>query len=245
MSDTPTPSSSTEKTVTVTNAQLGRLWTFTYISLGLNVVILAAFLVGAIMHHHGPDPRRGFGDRDGGYGMERGWRGPGFHHFGGMGQGWGRPGGFGGQCPMSMGGGPGMRGGWGGDLGMMGGGPGMWSRNPGMMGGGGPGMRDMMGGEKQGPPDPATMTDKVLSKLSSQLNLTDDEKAKIKPLVLDTATQIQKAMEAQRTANQKAMAETKAKIKALLTPDQQKQLDAMPLPGEKPPGDAATDPAGE
>ena len=106
-------------------------------------------------------------------------------------------------------------------------------------------MPGMMGGQKQGPPDPATMTDKVLNRLSTQLNLTDDEKAKIKPLVLDTATQIQKSMEAQRAANQKAMADTKAKIKALLTPDQQKQLDAMPLPGEKPPGDGPLAPAGE
>ena len=161
MSDTPSPSSSTEKTIGVTNAQLCRLWTFTYISLGLNVLILAAFLVGAILHHHGPD-------------QQRGWRGPGFQHFGGMGPGWGRPGGFDGnrpwdmgsrgngfdgQCPISMGGGPGMRGGWGGNRGMMGGGgPGM----PGMMGGYGmpgmgmPGMMGGMPGMMPGPQEGAT-----------------------------------------------------------------------------------------
>jgi Spy/CpxP family protein refolding chaperone len=47
-------------------------------------------------------------------------------------------------------------------------------------------------------------------------------------------------MEAQRQAMQKQIEDTRAKIKPLLTPDQQKQLDALPIPGQKPsppPGD--------
>ena len=43
-------------------------------------------------------------------------------------------------------------------------------------------------------------------------------------------------------ARQKALEDAKAKIRALLTPDQQKQLDAIPLPGQKPPDGAATAP---
>ena len=46
-------------------------------------------------------------------------------------------------------------------------------------------------------------------------------------------------METQRAAMQKQIEDTKAKIKPLLNADQQKQLDALPMPGQKPPiGDA-------
>jgi hypothetical protein len=41
-------------------------------------------------------------------------------------------------------------------------------------------------------------------------------------------------MEAQHAAMLKSMEDTRAKIKPLLTADQQKALDAMPLPGQKP-----------
>jgi hypothetical protein len=41
-------------------------------------------------------------------------------------------------------------------------------------------------------------------------------------------------MEAQRQAMQKDIEDGKAKIKAILTPDQQKQLDAIHMPGDKP-----------
>ncbi len=117
------------------------------------------------------------------------------------------------------------------------------NRGPGMMQRGGFGMGGMRDRGQNGPPDPAKMTDMMLNRLSTQLTLTDDEKAKIKPIILEQATQMQKDMEAQRLARQKAMEDTKAKIKALLTADQQKQLDAIPLPGEKPPGDAPPAPA--
>jgi Spy/CpxP family protein refolding chaperone len=78
------------------------------------------------------------------------------------------------------------------------------------------------------------MTDSILNHLSTTLTLTDDEKAKIKPIVEQQVAEIQKQMEAQRQALQKQIEDGKAKIKPLLTPDQQKQLDAMPIPGQKP-----------
>lgn len=94
----------------------------------------------------------------------------------------------------------------------------------------------MMGGnhEQNTPPDPAKMTDKMIDRLSAKLTLTDDEKAKIKPIIAAQVDQMQKDRETQLQAHQKAMEDTKAKIKALLTPDQQKLLDAMPQPGQKP-----------
>lgn len=243
MSDTPTPPA-TEKTIVVNSNHLCRLWTLTFISIGLNALILALLITCAILHHHHHKHHHGFGGRGGGggyggqYCMGGGGFGHGFHHHGGMGKrhGWGGQGGFGGNRQNGMG----FRGGNVGGKGSMnmGRGPGMGGNGgPGMMGGGF-GRGGMMGGGKGGPPDPAKMTDMMLNRLSTQLSLTDDEKAKIKPIILEQATQMQKDMEAQRVARQKAMADTKAKIKSLLTADQQKQLDALPLPGEKPPDDA-------
>lgn len=132
-----------------------------------------------------------------------------------------------------MGGAPGMQGN--GGPGMMNGGPGGWG---GKHGRDGFSMRGMMGGGPNETPDPAKMTDMVLDRLSTQLSLTDDQKAKIKPIIQDQVTQMQKDMEARRAAMQKAMEDTKTKLKAILNADQQKQLDAIPLPGEKPPAAA-------
>ena len=140
-------------------------------------------------------------------------------HGGGPGQGWGQQGGFRGR--------DGGRG--------FGGQPG----GPGMMGGrsmGGHGMKPGMGGRGMGsgsttPPDPAQMADMMLNHLSSRLTLTDDEKAKIKPILEQQAAQMQKDRDAQHQVTQKAIEDTRAKIKPLLTPDQQKALDALPLPG--------------
>jgi hypothetical protein len=205
--------SSTEKTVVVTNNHLCRLWTLTIASLTLNALILVLLVACAIIHHH--HKHHGFAGRDGRGGgccegqCQMGF-GPRFHHFGGMGmnRGWGRTDGFRGDRdggPAAFGGGPGM-----------------------------PGMGGMMGGGKSGPPDPAKMTDGILNHLSTTLTLTDDQKAKIKPIIEQQVAEIQKQMEAQRAAMQKQIEDGKAKIKPLLTADQQKQLDAMPLPGQKP-----------
>jgi hypothetical protein len=226
------PSTTTEKTVVVSSCHLRSLWTLTLISLTLNLVILALLVVGAIIHHHmvremaqGNGPRGGpaYAQVQGGFG----------HRFGGMGHGggWGRHGGGnrgdgGRRDPGQWGGGHGGNGpGFGGGQGMRGGG----------MGGG------MMGGRRNGPPDPALMTDRMLNRLSNQLSLTDDQKAKLKPILDAQAAEMQKDMQTQHDAMQKSMDDTKAKIKALLTPDQQKQFDAMPMPGgPRPPGPPQT-----
>lgn len=212
------PSPSTpEKTVIVQHNSLGRLWTLTIVSLCLNGLILLFLLGAAFCHHH--RGHRGFaggpgwdGDR-GEHQCQMAFNHHG-HHFGGY---------FEGQCPMSREGCPDMM------------------REPGDWHGhgedaempGGPGMHGMMGGHF-GPPDPAKMTDGILGFLSNKLTLTDDEKAKIKPIVEQQVAQMQKDMEAQRLAMQKKIADAKAQIRPLLTPDQQKQLDALPIPGQKP-----------
>ncbi len=248
MSDPIPVPSTTEKTVVATSCQLKRLWYMTISSLALNFLVLALLVIGAIIHHHqqrmmaerlGPPGGQFYANGPGGFGPR----------FGGMGPGdnWGRHGGRGDRGDFGRGhrdgdenrdgnfgrnggedenGGPGFHhrnfGGNGGD-----------DKNGGMDGGHDMGM---MGGEHNGPADPAQMTDRMLNRLSHRLSLTDDEKAKIKPIIEAQATQMQKDRQAQMDARQKAMDDTKAKIKALLTPDQQKELDAMPLPGSKPPG---------
>lgn len=227
MAETTPPS--TEKTVVMNNAPLCRLWTFVIISLSLNVLILVALLICAVVHHC-RETHPGFGGPGGGQ-CQMGY-GHHFDHFhgGGMSQGWGRPGGggeFGGHQ-----GGPGMMGG----RGM--GGPGGFRGH----GGGG-----MMGGRDMGPgsstpPDPAQMADMILNHLSSKLTLTDDEKAKIKPIIEQQTAQMQKDREAQHQDMLKSVEDTRAKIKPLLTPDQQKELDALPLPGQKPADDAKPGP---
>jgi Spy/CpxP family protein refolding chaperone len=209
MPETPNPPSPSEKTVVVNNSHLCRLWTLTYISLGLNALILFLLVVGAIIHHHQQQKYHRFGGGGCFEGQSQfGWKHP-FHHFGGPG--WGPQGGFGGDR---------FRGGNEGGP-RFGGGPGMG------------GMNGMMSGP-MGKPDPAKMTDMILNNLSKKLTLTDDEKGKIKPIIEEQVAEIQKQREAQRAAMQKQIEDAKAKIKPLLTPDQQKQLDAIPLPGQKP-----------
>ena len=243
MSD-PTPAPS-DKTVVIDNRRLSRLWTLTIISLSLNGLIILFLLLACICHHH--KKHHGFGGRGG---WDRGqmqgqWgdrdQGQGFHRFGGD---WGRRdggdrddrGGFGNQD--RDGGGMGFRKDFGGgDKDRDWGGPGgdQGGKGPGMGGFGG---RGMMGGGT--PPDPAKMTDGIVDMLTKKLTLTDDQKAKIKPIVLDQVTTMQKNMEAQRQAMQKQIDDTKAKIKPILTADQQKQFDALRLPGQKPAAPAAT-----
>jgi hypothetical protein len=224
----PLPSSN-EKTVVVTNGEFNRLQRRTTISLALSVLILALIVIGAIIHHH--RMHHGFAGRDGRDGGRCDGHcqfggGHHFHHFGGSG--WGRQGGF------DKRGGDGFRGG-------NEGGPGSGNndrdeRGPGGAPAGMPGMGGMHGmmSGPMGKPDPAKMTDGILNHLSTTLSLTEDEKTKIKPIIEQQVAEIQKQMEAQRAAMQKQIEDGKAKIRPLLTADQQKQLDAMPLPGQKP-----------
>ena len=89
------------------------------------------------------------------------------------------------------------------------------------------------------------MSQDILDHLSQKLSLTDDEKAKVKPILDQQVADIQKQMEAvrdavkkqidaQHEAMKKQIEDAKAKIRPLLTPDQQKQLDALQLTGPKP-----------
>jgi hypothetical protein len=85
----------------------------------------------------------------------------------------------------------------------------------------------------QVPPPPAAIADFVLSRLAEKLTLTDDEKAKIRPIIEHQVTDFEKQMEVQHAAMQKQFEDTKAAIKSLLDADQQKQLDSLPLPGPR------------
>lgn len=230
-----TPTTS-ETTVVVNKNHLCRLWTFTLISLSLNALILIILVVGCILHHHmeGRHHKHGFGCRGHeGCGRFEKHEHREFHQF--RGGPWGKPGFDRNRFDDEGNGGMGFRDRGdredGGDRGPRDGGFGKGPGGPGMMGMGG---RGGMGRGPQGPPDPAKMTDMMLNHLSEKLTLTDDEKAKIKPILEAQAAQMQKDMEAQRATMQKSMEDTRAKIKPLLTPDQQKQLDAMPVPGQKP-----------
>jgi hypothetical protein len=213
----PDTSPATPERTVVVPARPSRLVTILTI---VNSVVLALIILGAIIHHHRMkhEQEQGFAgrDRDGGGRFERG--GPGdfekFHHprhfgFDG-GPGGGRDGGFGGPgAGMGHQRGMGMRG----DMGMPrgGGGMGMMGRNA----------------------NPDQMTDALLQHLGTQLGLTDDQKAKIKPLVQADVTEMQKNAQAFRESMQKEMEDAKAKLRPLLNADQQKQLDAMPMPGPK------------
>ncbi|HUB66035.1 MAG TPA: hypothetical protein VL981_00960 [Candidatus Methylacidiphilales bacterium] len=186
-------------------------------------------------HFHRFDGGFGGGERWGGYRDRRfdrdGGRGGHRHGHGSFG---GKRGGRHGHGQRGFGGGHKGDG----HRGSGGNGPGKFNqeRGGGFWGGMGRGfgMRGMMGGPN-GQADPAKATDAILNRLTRRLTLTADQQAKIKPIILQQVTDMQKQMDAQRQAMQKLVTNTKAQIKALLTPDQQKQFDAMPLPGQRPP----------
>ncbi len=229
-----------EKNVTSTSASLSRLWTLTIASLSLNSLILLLLVIGAVMHHPRKERMEDRDERGGPWGCQgdmREWRGgpvPGFCRYNGD---------FG-PGPREFG--PGDRDFRGGDVGR----PGPWNEGPGRWGdrdggprgfGGGPRPPGMMGFGPKDPHDPAKMTDGILSFLTNKLTLTDDQKTKLKPIIADQVTQMQKDIDAQRQAMQKKIEDAKAKIRPLLNADQQKQLDALPLPGQKPPADEPPD----
>jgi hypothetical protein len=234
----------------------------TYVSLALNALILLLILVGVVAHHpRGPEDKGG-GDGFARHHEGPGRDGPDwahFHHgdFSGMGPG-GFHGSFGGRdgrgedCPM---GGPGGeardfgpgddRGGWGGEphgFGMgqprgWGGGPPGDFGGPGM--GGHPGMGGFDGGGDgfigKTPPSAEEMTDRFMLMLAPKLSLTDAESAQVRPIIQNGIEQLQKDMEAQKQAHQKMIEDAKAKIRAVLTPDQQKQFDELTAHMSPPP----------
>jgi len=248
----PTPPS-TEKSVAVNNfPSLRRLWTLSIISFAFNGLILVLLVVGIVAHrpHAGfapgprwmpPIDRPGFSEMPppiGGPGSDRippPVGGPGFGGipppvggpgFGGMPPPIGGPG-FGGMPPPV--GGPGF-----GGMPPPIGGPGFGGMPPPI---GGPGSDNMpdtgIGQRPKGPLLPAAMADIVLSRLAEKLTLTDDEKAKIRPIIEQQVADFEKQMEVQHAAVQKQFEDTKAAIKPLLDADQQKQLDSLPLPGPR------------
>jgi len=252
MNETPTPSNPTDRTVVVNNNHLSRLWTLTIASLALNGLILLLILIALICghhHHHKKHDKHDGGKNNGCMQCQGGFHRPGFGRFGGGGMdrgGWGRPEmGRGGMDQGGWGRG-GMKPGWGGGKG----GPGMMNRGGMGFGGGmnkgawGGGMKPGFGGMGGKMPDATQMTDMILAHLTQQLTLTDDQKAKIKPIIQDQLTQIQKDMTADKQAMQKQIEDGKGKIRPILTADQQKQFDAMPMPGDKQ-GASATNAAGD
>ena len=218
----------------IINRQLRRLRRLTVISLCVNGLVLFLILLGAVLHHHHHKKDHDRGDGGGEFSRhDDGDRG--FHHHRFMDRGgWERPGGgfgrdeggrdFDRHGPEQGGGADFDHHGFGQEGGPGGEGPGGFGghgHGGGMMG---PGM----------PHDPAQMTDGILAHLTQQLTLTDDQKARIKPIIADGVAQFQKDAEDRKAAMQKQIADAKARIKPILNADQQKQFDAMPMPGEKP-----------
>ena len=166
-------------------------------SLVLNVVVVAILIVAFVGRHHG-----GFKGQEN-EGFQHG--GPGFggpgHFEGGM----GGPGRFGGGEEHG-----GFGHAWG---------DGKFEGHEGGFGhDGGP-------GHEGGPIDPQEMANHHLDRLSEQYALTDAQKNQIRPILVQAATDGQKSMEDEQKARTAAREAIRAKIRAVLTPDQQKQFD--------------------
>ena len=79
----------------------------------------------------------------------------------------------------------------------------------------------------------ARVPDARLTELSTTLNLTDDQKAKIKPILDDETTKMHAvrkdatlSKDDQKSKSKAIRTDSDAQIRALLTPDQQKTFDA-------------------
>jgi hypothetical protein len=203
----------------------------TYISLGFNALILLLILIGIVCghhhkrHHHGEWGGGGFRHQEW---ADRGDRGFDHHGFGPM------HGDRDDRGPGDRDGGD--RGGWDHhDIGAENH-PGLDDHNPGFGPGGPGGPKPDFGGFGPGgmdhfkpmtPPNAEEMTDRLMLMLDQKLTLTDAESAQIRPLVQGDIAQFQKDMEAQKDAHQKMIEDAKAKVRAVLTPDQQKQFDQL------------------
>lgn len=76
-------------------------------------------------------------------------------------------------------------------------------------------------------PGPHHMMENPLEHLSKDLNLTDDQKTKVQPIIDQTRPQIA-AIHKEAMEKMHALLEsTTAQIRPLLTPEQQKKFDAM------------------
>jgi len=77
------------------------------------------------------------------------------------------------------------------------------------------------------PPTPAEMSRHILARLQSRLSLTPEQTAQIKPLVEQTASDIDAIREATTKQVSDRIAETNSKIATFLTPEQKVKLDQM------------------
>jgi hypothetical protein len=219
----PTSTTPTDRTVVVQRHSV-----LTYISLGFNALILLLILIGIVSGHH--DKQRHHGNWGGGGCGHHEWadrdRDFGHHRFGGMRHD-GDDHGFGDRDG-------GDRGGWDHhDMGMdhpLGPDGDMPAFGPGGPGGDKPGFGGFGGMDHfqpMTPPNSEEMTDRLMLMLDQKLTLTEAESAQIRPLVQGDIAQFQKDMEAQKAAHQKMIEDAKAKVRTVLTPDQQKQFDQL------------------
>jgi Spy/CpxP family protein refolding chaperone len=77
------------------------------------------------------------------------------------------------------------------------------------------------------PPTPAEMSRHILARLHSRLSLTPEQTAQIKPLVEQTASDIEAIREATTKQVSDRIAETNSKIATFITPEQKVKLDQM------------------
>jgi Spy/CpxP family protein refolding chaperone len=77
------------------------------------------------------------------------------------------------------------------------------------------------------PPTPAEMSSHILARLQSRLSLTPEQTAQIKPLVEQTAADIDAIREATTKQVSDRIAEADSKTAAFLTPEQKAKLDQM------------------
>ena len=96
--------------------------------------------------------------------------------------------------------------------------------------------QDQKPGEGRGPGGgrPMMTPDEQVSRLSTELNLTDDQKAKIKPIFEDQAAKMKAlredtstSMDDKRPKMQDIRKSTNDQVRAVLTADQQKKFDDM------------------
>jgi Spy/CpxP family protein refolding chaperone len=77
------------------------------------------------------------------------------------------------------------------------------------------------------PPTPAEMSSHILARLQSRLALTPEQTAQIKPLVEQTASDIEAIREATTKQISDRIAESNSKIAPFLTPEQYAKLEQM------------------
>jgi len=81
--------------------------------------------------------------------------------------------------------------------------------------------------DPHGPGGPHHMMANPFDHLSKELNLTDDQKAKVQPIIDQTKPQLAAIHKEAMEKMQALMESTGAQIRPLLTPQQQQKFDAM------------------